>query len=50
MQDTAKSTLIATENRNAWHWGFTRQAEIWNGRLAMLLITVGCLIYPFVYK
>lgn len=24
------------ENRNAWLWGFTPQAEIWNGRLAML--------------
>lgn len=23
-------------NRNAWKVGFTPQAEIWNGRLAML--------------
>jgi hypothetical protein len=22
--------------RNAWRWGFTPQAEIWNGRLAMI--------------
>jgi Chlorophyll A-B binding protein len=23
-------------DRNAWVWGFTPQAEIWNGRFAML--------------
>jgi hypothetical protein len=23
-------------DRNAWSWGFTPQAEIWNGRFAML--------------
>jgi hypothetical protein len=23
-------------DRNAWLWGFTPQAEIWNGRLAMI--------------
>lgn len=25
-----------TENRNSWVFGFTPQAEIWNGRLAMV--------------
>ena len=24
------------QDRNAWIWGFTPQAEIWNGRAAML--------------
>ena len=24
------------QDRNAWRWGFTPQAEIWNGRFAML--------------
>ncbi|PSB40722.1 chlorophyll a/b-binding protein [Chamaesiphon polymorphus] len=24
------------EERNAWRWGFTPQAEIWNGRFAMI--------------
>jgi hypothetical protein len=24
------------DDRNAWRFGFTPQAEIWNGRLAML--------------
>ena len=23
-------------DRNQWRWGFTPQAEIWNGRFAML--------------
>jgi Chlorophyll A-B binding protein len=35
MQDTAKA-VIATEGRNAWKFGFTPQAELWNGRLAMI--------------
>jgi Chlorophyll A-B binding protein len=26
----------ASGDRNRWVWGFTPQAEIWNGRLAML--------------
>ena len=25
-----------SENRNSFLWGFTPQAELWNGRLAML--------------
>jgi hypothetical protein len=35
MQDTAKVTAPA-ESRNAWKFGFTPQAELWNGRLAMI--------------
>jgi Chlorophyll A-B binding protein len=27
---------VQSENRNAWVFGFTPQAEIWNGRLAMI--------------
>jgi Chlorophyll A-B binding protein len=30
------TTQVQTENRNAWVFGFTPQAEIWNGRLAMI--------------
>jgi hypothetical protein len=26
----------SSSNRNAWIFGFTPQAEIWNGRLAMI--------------
>jgi Chlorophyll A-B binding protein len=28
--------LDAASERNQWRWGFTPQAEIWNGRFAML--------------
>ncbi|MDX2096616.1 MAG: chlorophyll a/b-binding protein [Leptolyngbyaceae cyanobacterium bins.59] len=34
MQDATKATVV--EDRNAWKFGFTPQAEIWNGRLAMI--------------
>ena len=27
---------VASKSRNLWIWGFTPQAETWNGRLAML--------------
>lgn len=33
---------------NAWRRGFTPQAEIWNGRLAMLGLSLGLLILIFV--
>ncbi len=37
MQDTQKLTVpIASEDRNAWKFGFTPQAELWNGRFAMI--------------
>ena len=36
MQSTAKMTDTAMDDRNAWRWGFTPQAEVWNGRLAMI--------------
>jgi hypothetical protein len=26
----------SSSDRNSWKWGFTPQAEIWNGRLAMI--------------
>jgi Chlorophyll A-B binding protein len=25
-----------SNDRNAWLWGFTPQAEVWNGRFAMI--------------
>jgi Chlorophyll A-B binding protein len=28
--------IMNTSVRNAWVWGFTPQAETWNGRLAMI--------------
>lgn len=36
MQETQKVTPPVIEDRNAWRFGFTPQAEIWNGRLAMI--------------
>jgi hypothetical protein len=32
---------VSREELNAWRRGFTPQAEIWNGRLAMLGLSVG---------
>ncbi len=36
MQETQKVTTPVMDDRNAWRYGFTPQAEIWNGRLAMI--------------
>lgn len=36
MQNTQNITPPLMSDRNAWRWGFTPQAEIWNGRLAMI--------------
>ncbi len=32
---------VSKEELNSWKVGFTPQAEIWNGRLAMLGLTLG---------
>lgn len=44
MQTTTKTNVLITEDRNGWRWGFTPQAEIWNGRLAMLGISITVLV------
>jgi hypothetical protein len=33
---TIIDTPTTQENRNRWRWGFTPQAENWNGRFAMI--------------
>ena len=33
---TPSDPIITAQDRNAWVWGFTPSAEIWNGRAAML--------------
>lgn len=33
---TRVGAVSTQKDRNAWLWGFTPQAEIWNGRLAMI--------------
>ncbi|UBF29778.1 high light inducible protein (plasmid) [Kovacikia minuta CCNUW1] len=43
MTSSTKVTSLQ-EKRNAWIWGFTPQAEIWNGRLAMIGFVAALLI------
>jgi len=33
---TSVGAPATKKDRNSWLWGFTPQAEIWNGRLAMV--------------
>ncbi|MDH6059897.1 chlorophyll a/b-binding protein [Chrysosporum bergii ANA360D] len=40
-------TTKNTENRNPGIWGFTPQAETWNGRLAMIGFLTAALIEVF---
>jgi len=40
-QPDAERQLVSPTELNAWRRGFTPQAEIWNGRLAMLGLSVG---------
>jgi hypothetical protein len=47
MQTTNKVTAPVNEDRNAWRWGFTPQAEVWNGRLAMIGFVAAALIELF---
>jgi hypothetical protein len=48
MQDATKVTAPVVESdRNAWKFGFTPQAELWNGRLAMIGFLSALLIELF---
>lgn len=47
MTDSTKTVAPVVEERNAWRWGFTPQAEIWNGRLAMIGFVAAALIEVF---
>ena len=48
MQDTTKTApIVDPADRNAWKFGFTPQAEIWNGRFAMLGFVSALLIELF---
>jgi hypothetical protein len=41
-QDTdLEPVQVGPDELNSWRRGFTPQAEIWNGRLAMLGLSVG---------
>ena len=41
LSDAAAQESVTPSELNAWRRGFTPQAEIWNGRLAMLGLSVG---------
>ncbi|MCG6134114.1 MULTISPECIES: chlorophyll a/b-binding protein [Nostocaceae] len=47
MTNATNATNQVTTDRNAWSWGFTPQAEIWNGRLAMIGFLAAALIELF---
>ncbi|MBE9051936.1 high light inducible protein [Nostocales cyanobacterium LEGE 11386] len=47
MTNATNVTAPVTEDRNAWRWGFTPQAEIWNGRLAMIGFLAAALVEFF---
>ncbi len=36
MTTSTKELAANNKDRNDWQWGFTPQAELWNGRFAML--------------
>jgi hypothetical protein len=36
MTTSTKDLASNNKDRNDWQWGFTPQAELWNGRFAML--------------
>lgn len=41
LQGGVEIVEVGREEMNAWKRGFTPQAEIWNGRLAMVGLSVG---------
>jgi hypothetical protein len=44
VQANVETELVSQEELNAWRRGLTPQAEIWNGRLAMLGLSMGLLV------
>ena len=42
-QQQQQSQPVEADELNEWRRGFTPQAEIWNGRLAMLGLSIGLL-------
>ncbi|MEA5577021.1 chlorophyll a/b-binding protein [Anabaena sp. UHCC 0451] len=47
MTNATKTITSLPEDLNGWRWGFTPQAEIWNGRLAMIGFLSAALIELF---
>jgi hypothetical protein len=46
MTSSTKGTS-SSNDRNGWLWGFTPQAESWNGRLAMIGFVPALLVEVF---
>jgi hypothetical protein len=44
LNNSPNQPIMNPEERNAWKGGFSPQAEIWNGRLAMLGFVVALAI------
>jgi hypothetical protein len=44
---TSTKVINSPNDRNGWAWGFTSQAESWNGRLAMIGFVSALLIEFF---
>ncbi|MEC4891952.1 MAG: high light inducible protein [Oscillatoria sp. PMC 1051.18] len=47
MTNPQNTPITNPEERNAWKFGFTPQAEIWNGRLAQIGFLAAVLIELF---
>ena len=47
---TPQADRVSGMSRNAWVLGFTPQAEIWNGRLAMIGFVSALTIELFTHK
>jgi hypothetical protein len=45
-----QSAISPLVDRNAWFWGFTPQAEIWNGRFAMIGFVSAILVELFSHQ
>jgi hypothetical protein len=44
---TSSTRRAVSKDRNAWLWGFTPQAESWNGRLSMIGFVSALLVELF---
>lgn len=47
IKDPQESEPVTKGELNSWRRGFTPQAEIWNGRMAMVAIFVSLMILLF---
>ena len=48
LKTSQKNELASNTEINSWRRGFTPQAEIWNGRMAMLGLVIGMTALLFI--